>query len=129
MKIRLKMHRGFRVLAVFFITALLANSVSAQDEEGLIPKIWKRLTAKKGAVSDEKKSTPVFNKSVPPMAKEEMVRQIKYEIEGNEEILKYVTELKKRNDKDGKEFYAYADGKQEIRLEDLDAERLKRTSE
>jgi hypothetical protein len=62
--------------------------------------------------------------SAPAMTKEEIIREIKYTVDSNEGVLDYIQELKKQTDTDGKEFYAYTDGKQEINLEDLDGNKL-----
>lgn len=115
------------------VMALSALPVSAQDDEGFIPKMWKKFAVKNNPAQasssapvapNQKKYQKTSNKPMPAMTKEEMIRQIKDTIGFDEGVLGNIPELKKRKDKDGKEFYAYLDGKQEIRLEDLDTNRL-----
>lgn len=110
-------------------------SASAQDKEGLIPKIWKRFKAKKDstqaspaspAVSEQREPPAALKESAPTMTKEEMIRGIKDAVETDDGIMENISELKRCKDEDGKEFYAYSDGKDEIRLEDIDMDRLKR---
>ena len=122
-----------KILAIFSVITLLTLSASAQDEEGAIPKIWEKLTGKNHpsrtspatpAVSEQEKAPEVSNKSAPVMTKEEMIQQIKDEVEANEDLLERIPELKKSKDKDGREFYTYSKGEETVNIENLDADRL-----
>lgn len=97
LKFKEKMSKMARILILIFVAVLFTCPVSAQSG------------------NDNSARTP----------KEEIIQKIKDEVESDEDILMFVPELKKQKDRSGKESYMYSDGKQEVRLEDLDEDRLK----
>lgn len=54
------------------------------------------------------------------MSKEEIIRDIKDEIDTNEDILEVVPELKRQKDESGNDYFTYNDGIDDMKLEDLD---------
>ncbi len=121
-----------KILAVS-VLMLLALCASAQGEEGVIPKLWKKLTVKDrpaqapsttSPASGQKTSPAASGEPAPMMTNEEMVGQIKFAAGFNDGILEDIPELKKSSDKDGKEIYTYSNGEKTVNIEDLDADTL-----
>ena len=100
----------------------MAISASAQDDEGVIPKFWKKITSKNNLTQPSPVTSA--NKPILAMTREDMLQQIKYEIGENEGILECIKDLKKSKDKNGKELYTYSNGKEAVNIEDLDAHTL-----
>jgi|GEM_PF-3826982 len=123
-----------KILALSSVAVMLFFSAPAQGEEGS-PRKWLKNNLSAGnpptqspktasPVSVVKKSSGAADKEVPEMSKEEMIRQINDVLYADDDILGKIPGLKKNRDNNAMEFYVYSDGEREIRLEDLDTDRL-----
>jgi len=132
------------VKVVFFAIVLIFHSsiIQAQESEGLVQKVYKKFflkekTVKKiqpqpsqtipiaGKATGEKTKTKVYGDFYKNMSKDEMVREIKDEINSEESILEKMPEFKRQKDENGKYVYLYLIGDKWINIEDADEETLR----
>ncbi|MDD5496659.1 MAG: hypothetical protein PHP46_06130 [Candidatus Omnitrophica bacterium] len=133
------------IAGVIFFTAQLSM---AAENESWMQKLKKRFFVKeKPRVEEKAKTTPekadlktqklpevkketaapkaAKRKPIAEMTRAEMLGELKRRIEIEEDILKYVPEIKKKKDPDGNVSYVYQAGVQEIKFEDLEEEQLR----
>jgi hypothetical protein len=126
-----------KTIALAAILILFSSHTQAEEYEGLFQKAYKKFILKEKTVenkpalksenidatrelSNEGAETIANDGAYDGMSKIEMIRDIKDEVDSEEEILDQIPELKKEKDKDGKDIYTYlVDGKQ-VNLEDVD---------
>lgn len=142
--------RETRIILISAIMVLsLASILFAEEQEGLFPRIWKRVTQRGKAVEkpqlaeeakkpeEEKKpetATEEKEEAAPPsdkkpqlkMTKSEILEIITQNLEAEVEILSSIPELKRQKSEGEKEFYTYKVDDKDIKLEDLDEEILRK---
>lgn len=123
-----------KILKVVIVAMLLACPSEAQEEEGAIPRLWKRLTGKGRAAQSTPAPSATPAKGAPPgipaepipvLTKEEMLSKINNMIKTDHGILADMPQLKKKTGEDGKDFYVYMEGDKEIKPEDLEEDRVR----
>lgn len=112
-----------RIFVIFALLAVSSSALSA-DEGGIIPRLWKKFTAKKGAVV-KPDAAPAPKAPAPEMPRSEMIERIKYDVEMDEGVLEKLPQLKVIMDDSGARSYKYMQDGKEIGLEDLDDARLR----
>ncbi|MFA6321388.1 MAG: hypothetical protein WCY36_05975 [Candidatus Omnitrophota bacterium] len=102
MSTRVKILVSFIVVCIFCSTAQAAENVS------------KTVNVENAAGEDDYKD----------MSKEEMILEIKNEIDSEEGILQSIPNLKRKNDKDGKYKYSYLINGKQVDIENVDKKTL-----
>jgi len=137
-------------LAVIFACLAFASASFAQEPEGLIPKLMKKFKGKEAATKKPAvapASMPALPKQMVPrapgqaassagggertvtpgagkMTKEELIKDIREDLESEDEILGYIPQLKMTKGPDGKAVITFEKQGQMVKLEDLDKETL-----
>lgn len=131
--------KGTMSVAIVFSFFMAVASFASAQEEGLIPRLFKKFTQK------EKKIAPVTKKEIPApavqqvrekapapqpapttvmekkeMTKDEIVKLIESELEGETEIFDNIPGLKKNTGEGGKIFYTYRIDSKDMKLADID---------
>ncbi|MFA5146120.1 MAG: hypothetical protein WC515_01910 [Candidatus Omnitrophota bacterium] len=136
--------------AVAVLVLLPAVVLAQTEKEGLIPRLWKKLTGNKSsAVSAKTPLTPGKPAAAPQpqpakivisdedaalapdpgkaeLSKEDMIKRISGTLEFEREILSYIPELKTAKDAEGKESISYMVNGKPTPLEELDKEAVKK---
>jgi len=132
------------------VVLLSAAILCAAEEESLIQKLRERLfgqwqtsqaqqpakavqpaaqpaSQKSIKVSGEREKAPTIRtKLIKEMTKEDILKEIHDELDGEDEILDYMPEIKKTKDLDGKTAYIYRVGTRDTKLEELDKDTLEK---
>ena len=77
------------------------------------------VTPTAGAVREDVKTT-VYDDAYDDMSKAEIIREIRDEVDADEDILEQIPELKRQKGEDGKYTYSYLVKGKQIALEDVD---------
>jgi len=106
------MKKKYLGIVSIFVSLLLADFVFGADAKEANPPV-----AQENAVKQKTKPRA-------EMTKAEIIETIQDVLDSEDEALDFIPDIKKRKDKDGKEFYVYLSESKEMKLEDLDREKL-----